>query len=114
MSDYDSPWKEALDRYFKAFLDLLFPEAHDQIDWSRGYESLDKEFQQVAREAELGPRYVDKLVRVWTKAGAECWLLIHIGLLEGYDAEFTRRVRLQLPRLRQVQSPSGEPGGAGR
>ena len=25
-----------------------------QIDWSRGYESLDKEFQQVVREAEVG------------------------------------------------------------
>ena len=41
-ADYDSPWKEALDHYFEAFLRLLFPEVQRPIDWSRGYESLDK------------------------------------------------------------------------
>lgn len=39
-SDYDSPWKEALDGYFEPFLTLLFPQVHRRIDWSRGYESL--------------------------------------------------------------------------
>ena len=66
-TDYDSPWKEALDRFFEAFLALLFPEIHSQIDWSRKVESLDKEFQQVVRQAEVGRRYVDKLFKVWTK-----------------------------------------------
>src|SRR5436305_396482 len=28
MADYDSPWKEALDRYFEAFLLFFFPHAH--------------------------------------------------------------------------------------
>ncbi len=31
-TDYDSPWKEALDAYFEPFLALLFPEVHRQID----------------------------------------------------------------------------------
>ncbi len=31
-TDFDSPWKEALDFYFEAFLALLFPEVHSQID----------------------------------------------------------------------------------
>ncbi len=65
-TDYDSPWKEALDVYFDAFLALLCPQVHGQIDWSRGYVLLDREFQQVVREAEVGRRYVDKLVKVWT------------------------------------------------
>ena len=103
-TDYDSPWKEALDLYFEAFLALLFPEVHAQIDWSRGYESLDKEFQQVVREAEVGRRYVDKLVKVWTKDGVECWVLIHIEVQTAREAEFpAAHVRLQLPRLRPVQ-----------
>ena len=34
-TDYDSPWKEALDVYFEPFLALLFPEVHRGIDWSR-------------------------------------------------------------------------------
>jgi hypothetical protein len=31
-ADYDSPWKEALDVYFEAFLALLFPEVHRLMD----------------------------------------------------------------------------------
>ena len=44
------------DVYFEAFLARLFPEVHRQIDWSLGYESLDKEFQQVVGEAEVRRR----------------------------------------------------------
>jgi hypothetical protein len=44
--DYDSPWKEALERYLPDFLPLLFPDAQAGIDWSQGYEFLDKELQQ--------------------------------------------------------------------
>jgi hypothetical protein len=91
-SDYDSPWKEALDAYFEPFLALLFPEVHRDIDWSRGYESLDKEFQQVVREAEVGRRYVDKLVKVWKKDGSECWVLIHVEVQTTRDAGFPQRM----------------------
>lgn len=91
-TDYDSPWKEALDAYFEPFVALLFAEVHRQIDWSRGYESLDKEFQQVVREAEVGRRYVDKLVKVWTKEGVECWVLVHVEVQTTRDAEFPRRM----------------------
>jgi hypothetical protein len=91
-ADYDSPWKEALDAYFEPFLALLFPPIHGQIDWSRGYESLDKELQQVVREAELGRRFVDKLVKVWTKDGVECWVLIHVEVQTTREAEFPQRM----------------------
>jgi hypothetical protein len=43
MTDYDSPWKEALEVYFRAFLALFYPRIHADIDWSRGYLFLDKE-----------------------------------------------------------------------
>jgi hypothetical protein len=91
-ADYDSPWKEALDAYFEPFVALLFPQVHRQIDWSRGYESLDKEFQQVVREAEIGRRYVDKLVKVWTTDGVECWVLIHVEVQTSRDADFPQRM----------------------
>jgi hypothetical protein len=99
-TDYDSPWKEALDLYFEAFLLLLFPEVHAQIDWSRGYESLDKEFQQVVREGEVGRRYVDKLVKVWTKEGAECWVLIHVEVQTTREVEFPERMYVYNYRIR--------------
>jgi hypothetical protein len=56
MTDYDSPWKKALDLYFRAFLAQLFPHIHDDIDWSRGYEMLDKELQQLLPNQVLGGR----------------------------------------------------------
>ena len=54
MSDYDSPWKEMLEGYFPDFMAFFFPEAYEDIDWVRGYESLDKELQQIVRDAALG------------------------------------------------------------
>jgi hypothetical protein len=64
-TDFDSPWKEALDLYFKAFMAFFFPLAHADIDWKRGYEMLDKELQKIVPQAEQGRRLVDKLVKVW-------------------------------------------------
>src|SRR5947207_2860166 len=99
MSDYDSPWKEALDQFFEAFLGFFFPQAHADIDWSRGYESLDKELQQIVREAEHGRRVVDKLVKVWLKNGAERWLLIHIEVQAQKEGDFPKRMYVYNYRL---------------
>ena len=91
-TDFDSPWKEALDFYFQAFLGLLFPSVYREIDWSRPHESLDKEFQQIVREAEVGRRYVDKLVKVWTLDGHERWVLIHVEVQTTREGEFPERM----------------------
>ena len=64
-ADYDNPWKEALSIYFQPFMTFFFPQIDRNIEWSRGYEELDKEFQQVVRDAEIGSREADKLVKVW-------------------------------------------------
>ena len=63
-SDYDSPWKEAIERYFEPFMAFFFPQAHAEMDWAKGSEFLDKELQQVVRDAETERKYVDKLVKV--------------------------------------------------
>ena len=70
-SDYDSPWKEALESYFPQFMAFFFPDIDAQIDWQRGWEFLDKELQQIVRDAEVGRRFVDKLVKVWRRKGGE-------------------------------------------
>lgn len=92
MSDFDSPWKEALDVYFQPFLLLFFPDAHAEIDWSRGYQSLDNELQQITPEGELGRRVVDKLVKVWLKDGEEQWLLMHVEVQTFEEIGFARRM----------------------
>jgi hypothetical protein len=44
------------------------------------------------RPAEIGRRYVDKLVKVWTKEGAERWVLIHIEVQTTRETNFPERM----------------------
>jgi len=91
-AEYDSPWKEALEVYFEPFLALLFPAVHALIDWSRPYESLEQEFQQLAKEAEVGKRFTDKLFKVWRQDGEEAWVLVHIEVQSQEDTSFAERM----------------------
>ena len=77
--DYDSPWKEIMEVYFNDF-------------WDRGYTFLDKELQQVVRDAELGRRFADKLVQVWRRDGDEAWVLVHIEVQGQEEAAFAKRM----------------------
>ena len=51
--DYDSPWKEGMEIYFKELMEFFFPAIASEIDWNKGYEFLDKEFQSIVRDAEI-------------------------------------------------------------
>lgn len=62
--EFDSPWKNVLERFFQPFLALCFPKVHAAIDWSQSHEFLDKELQQIVRDADVGKRFADKLVKV--------------------------------------------------
>jgi hypothetical protein len=92
MTEQDSPWKEALERYLPSFLALYFPAAYADIDWSRNYEWLNTELRQVVRDAELGKRLADVLVKVWRKDGQESWLLIHIEIQGSPEVDFAQRL----------------------
>ena len=70
-ADHDSPWKEALEKYFRPFLALCRPQIESEIDWARPVEFLDKELQKLVRQAKVGRRYVDKLVKVWKRTGEQ-------------------------------------------
>jgi hypothetical protein len=98
-TDYDSPWKEALDRYFELCMAFFFPWIHAEIDWTRGYEMLDKELQPIVRRARHGRRYVDKLVKVWLKTGEERWLLIHVEVQGRKEGEFPERMHVYNHRI---------------
>ncbi len=92
MAVYDQTWKEAMNQWFEPFVAFFFPHVHRDIDWTRGWVSLDKEFQQVVREAEQGDKRADKLVKVWLRDGTDLWLLIHIEIQSQREAEFPRRM----------------------
>ncbi|MBW4595512.1 MAG: transposase [Brasilonema angustatum HA4187-MV1] len=91
-ANYDESWKAAIEQYFEAFVAFFFPEAHSCIAWDRGYAFLDKEFQQIVRDAEVGTRFVDKLLKVWLNGGEEAWLLLHIELQSQMDSGFAKRM----------------------
>lgn len=99
MNDFDSPWKEALNLYFEAFLSLFFPNIHAIVNWSRGYEILDKELQQIRPESEIGRRVVDQLVKVWFQNGSEGWLLVHIEVQTSPDRDFAERMFVYYYRI---------------
>jgi len=98
-ADWDTPWKEALERYFPEFLQFFFPWIYDDIDWTRDCEFLDKELQQIVRDAELGRRLVDKLVKVWRDNGEETWVLIHLEIQAKPDLTFPKRMYVYHYRL---------------
>lgn len=90
--DYDSPWKDALTRYFPQFMAFYFPEAYAQIDWTVRHAFLEQELAQVVRDGELGCRRVDKLVRVARRDGRENWVFVHIDVQGKREREFSERV----------------------
>jgi len=78
--DFDSPWKDILSSYFEEFIGFFFPQANRAIDWSKPYQFLDTELQQIVRDAELGKRIADKLAQVWLNNGESTWVLVHIEI----------------------------------
>ncbi|MCU0424209.1 MAG: cytosolic protein [Candidatus Kapabacteria bacterium] len=99
-NDFDTPWKEAIEMFFEEFMTMFFPEAARQIDWDEGYEFLDNELQQIVRDAELGKRIADKLVRVRLLGnGAEQIIIVHIEIQGQHDPDFAKRMYIYHYRL---------------
>jgi hypothetical protein len=91
-TEYDSPWKQILQLYFEDFMQFFFPQAHREIDWTRQPEFLDKELEQVVRDAELGKRLADKLVKIYRIGGEESWILIHLEIQSQSESDFSERM----------------------
>lgn len=97
--DFDSPWKDALIHAFPDFMAFYFPRAAAEIDWAAGYAFLDQELRQVVRDAELGRRRLDVLVRVTARDGTEHWLYIHFEIQSQRDDALPERFFIYNYRL---------------
>jgi hypothetical protein len=104
-TEFDSPWKKIIEHFFKEFMLFFFPQVHDSIDWTRGYDFLDKELQKLIRESITKELRVDKLVKVWLKNG-EMSLYIHIEVQAQYDSEFKERMFIYHYRLYDRYGPN--------
>lgn len=90
--DYDTPWKDAVTRYFPDFMAFYFRDAYEQIDWERPCVFLEQELAQVTRDATLGCKRVDKLVRVTRRDGSDECVFVHIDVQGSYDRAFAERI----------------------
>ena len=91
---FDESWKEVLEHLFEHFMAFFFPDVHNEIDWSKGYETLDNELHQALETAQLKKRLVDKLIRVWLKKGKAVWILLHVEVQSQREKNFAHRMFL--------------------
>jgi transcription termination factor NusB len=96
---YDSPWKDILQIYFEEFILFFLPNVHTQIDWTKPIEFLDKELEEVVKDAEIGRRFADKLVKIYLTNGSEEWILIHIEVQAQQESNFAERVYIYSSRI---------------
>lgn len=97
----DSLWKAILEDIFDDFLRFFVSDADQLFDFQKGFEFLDKELNQLfpPDRDDFQPRYVDKLVKVFTREGQEEWILIHIEV-QGYrDNLFAQRMYQYYARI---------------
>ena len=98
-ADQDSPWKLILRQYFQEAIEFFFPDIAQQIDWSIPVEFLDREFQQLTPDSEIGKRFADQLVKVYQKGGNSVILLIHLEVQAEPEDIFPERIFTYLIRI---------------
>jgi hypothetical protein len=97
-TDFDGPWKDALDLAPGLFLKRFASAIAADIDWREDHQSLDDELRQVHGQDEEGIRRVDRLLLF--KTLSEDLLYLHIEVQCFYDAGLGRRVMTYRHRLR--------------
>jgi predicted transposase/invertase (TIGR01784 family) len=98
-NDADTPWKQILRLYFPEAIEFFFPEIAKQINWKIPPEFLDKEFQQITPDGEIGKRYADQLVKVTRKRGQPLILLLHCEIQAQKEKHFTERMLIYALRI---------------
>ena len=98
-ADQDSPWKRILRFNFQAAIEFLFTNVATEIDWNQPIEFLDREFQQLTPDSEIGKRFADQLVRAYKKGGESIILLIHLEVQAEPETIFPERMFTYVLRI---------------
>lgn len=97
--DTDGAWKEFLDEFLPEFMLQFFPRIYEEIDWTKGFESLEQELRQIIPEVENEKRIVDKLIKVHKKSGDGVLVYIHIEIQSQKDRNLPWRMFIYDCRL---------------
>ncbi len=98
-SCFDELWKNVIENLFRNFLFLFLPELGAMVNFSRGYDFLDKELQKIDVPLRKGKKFVDKLVKVHLENGQEKWILLHIEVQGQSAVDFNERMFIYFYRI---------------
>jgi Domain of unknown function (DUF4351) len=98
-ADNDGGWKEILRVYFPQAIQFFFPATANLIDWAQPIEFLDTQLQQITKEAEVGRRFADLLVKVALLNGNEAWLCLHLEVQANKEVVFPKRLLVYNMRI---------------
>ncbi len=89
--DYDSAWKEVIEKLFEDFIKFFFPDIYKDIDFNIKPQFLSGELRKLYREGTVGKRYADVLVKVHLKDGTVRCIFIHIEVQGRKDENLPER-----------------------
>jgi hypothetical protein len=101
MITQDRLWKGIIEDLFEDFLHYFRPQlAQNEVDFSKGFEFMDKDLDNLKSESERRLRHADKLIKFYTKAGGYKFVLLHVEV-QGYkDEHFAERMFEYYYRIR--------------
>ncbi len=99
--DYDTLWKEVVQKLFPDMLALLFPEIHQAIDWGQPYEFLNVELPKLLLEAPGGSRRPDIVAKVRLQSGEPILVVLHVEIQVSQDPNFAERMFIYFYHLRE-------------
>ncbi len=98
----DELLKGAFEENFFDFLNFVYPDAAEVLDFSRDVEFKDKELFAIIpdRERKKDKRVADLLAKLYLKDGTEKWVLLNVEIEGGNDKKFAYRLYQYHYRIR--------------
>lgn len=92
--------KGALEDFFGYFLRMIFPNADELFDFSKGFVFLEQELADITPGADVKhPKVIDKLVGVRLACGEPVWVRVHVEVEKTAKKDFGRRMFRYFSRL---------------
>lgn len=102
-TNYDSAWKEVIEKHVEDFLEFFFPMVYESVDFSKGYEFKSQELREIMPISEAGKRIADEVVKVYLKlknGRTGCLAIyIHIEIQGSREDELEKRAFIYFYRL---------------